>query len=213
MQMRQRLFTSLISLLVLLLPAYGYHIEGKSSSSSNDKDQYKRQVRAAEAAPIQPQQDQSGQDLMAEPDDGGSRSNQLLSLYPSYLANRYYLPHSSLASYPTAPNGAKWLSGFPLDLPRAGRADSNFIRFGRSVYPGIFRTGSKKNNFIRLGRENPRQNNFIRLGRSGSSWDNYDRVLPKVGFFPDYYYGSTSSPSSGYHWSRFTDDVTDDTTN
>ena len=72
---------------------------------------------------------------------------------------------------------------YTYPFPRTGRAE-NFIRFGRrdsdfmnpffpisaltpnSPFPS---KANKKNNFIRLGRENPRPNNFIRLGRSHSS--------------------------------------------
>jgi len=67
-------------------------------------------------------------------------------------------PYWPAMSGPVPPS---WL--IPLG-PREGRAE-NFIRFGRTHADKS--VANKKNNFIRLGRENPRQNNFIRLGRGG----------------------------------------------
>lgn len=91
----------------------------------------------------------------------------------------------------------KWLfrgTGQP-PFARGLRRDSHFIRFGRNANLnldgfnlGTSNNGNKKNNFIRLGRENPRRNNFIRLGRSGGLWGNNERFgSSKVGYFPDYY--------------------------
>jgi hypothetical protein len=105
-----------------------------------------------------------------------------------YPLNRWYLPGLSHFS-------------------RGGRAERNgFIRFGRNGNFDAFadgnfmnshsHNGNKKSNFIRLGRENPRQTNFIRLGRSGL-WGNGERYGSKIGFFPEYYsnmlYGSASN--------------------
>lgn len=99
----------------------------------------------------------------------------------------------------TAPRGPalhKWLfRGIGQSpFPRGLRRDSHFIRFGRNSNMDFDsfnlatanNNGNKKNNFIRLGRENPRRNNFIRLGRSGL-WANNERFGSKIGYFPDYY--------------------------
>jgi len=110
-----------------------------------------------------------------------------------------YTPTILMARESKYPLSRWYLPGLSSHFSRGGRADRNgFIRFGRSgnFDDGNFmnsHNGKKKSNFIRLGRENPRQNNFIRLGRSGL-WGNGERYGSKIGFFPDYYtnmYGST----------------------
>jgi len=117
------------------------------------------------------------------------QSSKVKSLYPQLSGSgelfRLFRP---LALTPEKTIGmTRWyVPGFGY-FNRGGRAaSSNFIRFGRSGSPGGGYYGEddgtngggdvsmlnrnnakKKNNFIRLGRENPRQTNFIRLGRSG----------------------------------------------
>lgn len=115
-----------------------------------------------------------------------SSHGKLRPLYPALSGSgelfRLFRP---LAMSPEKTIGmTRWyLPGFGY-FNRGGRAaSSNFIRFGRSG-PGLLEpedgldgggdaallsrnSAKKKNNFIRLGRENPRQTNFIRLGRSG----------------------------------------------
>lgn len=73
------------------------------------------------------------------------------------------LSPKDLPYWPTVLGQAPPTWVLPLS-PRQARAE-NFIRFGRTHSDK--RLANKKNNFIRLGRENPRQNNFIRLGRGG----------------------------------------------
>lgn len=121
---------------------------------------------------------------------GQSRqSSKIKALYPQLSGSgelfRLFRP---LALTPDKGLGlTRWyVPGFGY-FNRGGRAaSSNFIRFGRSGMGGGGYYGEddgtsgggdvsmlnrnnarKKNNFIRLGRENPRQTNFIRLGRSG----------------------------------------------
>lgn len=114
------------------------------------------------------------------------QSSKAKTLYPPLSGSgelfRLFRP---LALTPDKTIGmTRWyLPGFGY-FNRGGRAaSSNFIRFGRSgahyfdddealngggdVSMLNRNNAKKKNNFIRLGRENPRQTNFIRLGRSG----------------------------------------------
>ncbi|CAG7727307.1 unnamed protein product [Allacma fusca] len=201
MHLTETIVISLAScLLVVLLPVDAYHLESKPSH-----EKLNRHVRAIEAASTQPQQQaeqqqeqqslygRSGEsDLGEEPLKVSSDQRLPILLSSLPMENkRYFLPSHDLLS---GRLGGKWVSGSLY--PRIGKADSNFIRFGRSFHGG-FGGNSKKNNFIRLGRENPRQTNFIRLGRSGPS-DSSDRFLPKLGFFSDYY-------PMGPHWSRSKD--------
>lgn len=117
---------------------------------------------------------------------GNRQSTKAKALYPPLSGSgelfRLFRP---LALTPDKTIGmTRWyLPGFGY-FNRGGRAaSSNFIRFGRSGVKyfddddGLGGGGDvnmvnrnnakKKNNFIRLGRENPRTTNFIRLGRSG----------------------------------------------
>lgn len=187
------------------IPSYHHPRFGMMPSTVTELRRHIRSVDQGIQQSNEPQfETEDGIQSNSEVEEDSEVSHKSPRSYVSSDVLRYLPPTSLTRENEFALKNRWYFPGFG-HFSRGGRADTHFIRFGRNAnFDGSVANlmssnnmnPNKKNNFIRLGRENPRQNNFIRLGRSG--WASNERFGSKVGYFPDYYSNLSGAKSNAW---------------